>query len=141
MIRRVDAATVRPLRHAVLRPGQPLSEVTYPADEVGAHFAAYDGDRLLGVASVFAEDYPDTGEPGWRLRGMAVDPAARGRGIGAALLAATIEYAAAAGGRLYWCNARTPVLGFYARQGLSVAGAEFEIPGGGPHHRMRRPLP
>lgn len=141
MIRRVDAATVRPLRATVLRPGQPASAARYETDDVAVHFAAYDSDRVLGVATVFEEDYPGTGESGWRLRGMAVDPAARGRGSGAALLAATIEHAAAEGGRLYWCNARMSAVAFYERNGLVVASEEFDVPGIGPHRRMRRPLP
>lgn len=141
-IEQVDAETVRPLRHDVLRPGFPYEVSVQPTDDAATHFAAYDdAGRVVGVATVFAEPYPDTGEPAWRLRGMAVAPNARGGGYGGALLTAAVTYATGRGGALMWCNARVTALGFYARYGFAVDGEVFDVPGGGPHRRLRRPLP
>jgi predicted GNAT family N-acyltransferase len=138
---RLDPEAVRPLRQAVLRPHQRVDEVAFPGDALpgAAHFGARDGGgALLGVASVSPEPHPVAPRPGdWRVRGMATDPdGGRGRGAGALLLEACLAHARAAGGLRVWCNARSPVRGFYERAGFTVEGGEFELPGIGPHHLM-----
>jgi predicted GNAT family N-acyltransferase len=142
LIRRVAAAEVRPLRHLVLRPNRPFSETVYAGDDdpASVHFGAFAGDRLVGIASLYREDRPggDGSLAGWRLRGMATEPSARGRGHGRDLLAACVEHVAACGGGELWCNARSPVVAFYRAAGFEVLGDEFHIPGIGPHFLMRR---
>lgn len=139
VLRRVEAAVVRPLRRAVLRPGSPDEELVYAGDDDpdAGHVAAYIGDEVAGIASVTRQPY-DGVATAWRLRGMATAPAARGTGLGALLLAACVDHVAEHGGTLLWCNARTPALGFYERFGFEAAGEEFDIPGIGPHYVMRR---
>jgi predicted GNAT family N-acyltransferase len=39
-----------------------------------------------------------------------------------------------------WCNARTPAVGLYAREGFAIEGEEFELPEIGPHVVMTRSL-
>jgi GNAT superfamily N-acetyltransferase len=136
----VTPADVRPLRSAILRPGQPPEALVYPGDDDPAalHAAILDpGDgRVVGIASVAPDPHPHGGLPGdWRLRGMATDPAVRGRGYGAALLAACVEHARAHGGRRIWCNARVPARSLYERGGFTIDGGDesFDIPGIGPH--------
>jgi predicted GNAT family N-acyltransferase len=102
------------------------------------HLGAFDGDRLVGIASLYREDRPGGPAGGWRLRGMATEPDARGAGFGAALLAGSVEHAAAAGGSEVWCNARMPAVDFYRRAGFAVVSEEFEIDGIGPHVVMAR---
>jgi GNAT superfamily N-acetyltransferase len=139
----VDPAAVRPLRQRLLRPGQAAEELVYPGDALpGArHFAAVLDGSTVGIASVSPEPVPGSPDPGaWRVRGMATMPEHRERGVGAALLDACLEHAAAQGGRLAWCNARTPAAGFYARFGFAAQGGEFELPGIGPHLLMTRAL-
>ena len=51
-----------------------------------------------------------------------------------------IEHAGTEGGSELWGNARMPAVGFYRRAGLEVVGAEFEVPGIGPHVVMVRRL-
>lgn len=145
MIRRVGAAEIRPLRHLVLRPQQRFEETVYAGDDDRStvHFGAFAGDRVVGAASLYREDRPGGGDagPGWRLRGMATDPSARGQGHARDLLAACVDHVASAGGGELWCNARAEAAGFYRRAGFAVVGEEFEIPGIGPHFVMRRPVP
>lgn len=131
-----DAATVRPLRHAVLRPHQTLADCVYPGDDEpeSFHLVARDGQLVVGVASVYrqSEDGSSDGDS-WRLRGMATDPAYRGRGIGRRVLTECLRRVRAAGGAELWCNARTTAAGFYEGLGFQARGPDFELPGIGPH--------
>ncbi len=138
LICRVSAEDIRPLRHRVLRPGQAFLETRYPGDDAGVHFGAFDGDRLVGIASLYEEDRVDGPAGGWRLRGMATDPDVRGAGYGAALLVACVEQVAGAGGTELWCNARMVAVGFYRKGGFEVVSEEFDVPGIGPHVVMTR---
>ena len=99
------------------------------------HFAAYVDHRVVGVASVIEE--PESDGPGvWRLRGMAVSPALRGGGVGAALLERVRDFVARSDGGLLWCNARVTAQGFYLAAGFVVVGEPWDEPGIGPHVRM-----
>ncbi|HEX5750417.1 MAG TPA: GNAT family N-acetyltransferase [Archangium sp.] len=142
-LQRVPASETRYLRHVVLRPHQRPEELIYPGDDAPdtVHFALYVGGQQHGVASLYREPRPGTkSTTEWRLRGMAVLASNQGRGYGAALLQACIDHAARQGGTRLWCNARTTASGFYKRLGFNVEGAEFELPGIGPHYLMWRPL-
>lgn len=134
------ADDVRPLRHAVLRAGQPFATVVYPADALPETFHAAATDeagRIVGVATVGPEGHPDGAEPGdWRLRGMATDPDVRGRGFGAEALRAVLDHARAQGGTRVWCNARAGARGFYEHEGFVYDSDEFELPDIGPHFVM-----
>lgn len=133
-VRPIGAEETRPLRHAVLRPGRPWVDTVFPGDDHPAtvHLGAFDGDRLVGIASLYREARQGRGD-GWRLRGMATAVDARGLGAGRALLGACVAHVAAHGGGELWCNARTPAVTFYAAAGLQVVSDEFEIAGVGPH--------
>ncbi|MGD2156001.1 MAG: GNAT family N-acetyltransferase [Anaerolineales bacterium] len=142
-IRRISAEQARPLRQIVLRPGQPEAAVTYPGDDAPEtlHLGAYLEDKLIGVASVFLDSNTmQASLDAWRLRGMGVLEHFQGQGIGRALLQRCITYIASRGGTSLWCNARTPVLGFYLAMGFTPSGSEFHIPGAGPHYFMSRPI-
>ena len=118
-----------------------MEDVAYAADPDAAHFVAYDASgEVVGVATVFPQDHPVTGEAAWRLRGMAVAEPVRSTGCGGFLLRAVFDHVAAEGGRLLWCNARVTALDFYLRHGLGIDSEVFHVPGGGPHRRMRREL-
>lgn len=142
MIERVDAATIRPLRRAILRPTRPPEASIYDEDDDPAtvHLAAYaGGTRLIGCVTVFAEALDD--EPrAWRLRGMAVAEDRRGKGIGARLLAAAVDAVRDAGAPLLWCEAREAAQGFYEKHGFVSVGELFDVPVAGPHRHMRLPL-
>jgi GNAT superfamily N-acetyltransferase len=147
VVRRVPVAEIFPLRHAVLRPGRPVTASVYAEDAGAVHIGAWeesaDGDLLVGCATVFPDPWPGSAdrsapgaEPGaWRLRGMAVDPSRQGRGVGREVLAAAVAAAVEASAPLMWANARTAALGFYGSQGWVVAGPEFITPDTGLPHK------
>ncbi|MEE1801591.1 GNAT family N-acetyltransferase [Streptomyces sp. NPDC101062] len=78
---------------------------------------------------------PDTGALGR----LAVSPAARGLGIGAALVRAIEDAARERGLRVVDLHAQTHALGFYERLGYEAYGPEFPD-AGIPHRSMRRVL-
>jgi len=135
LIRVLSAEEVRPLRQRELRPNQAYEETAYPGDDLAetVHLGAFDGERLVGIASLYCEDRLDAPNPGWRLRGMATAADVRGAGFGAALLAACVEHVAASEGAELWCNARMTAVGFYRRAGFEVVSDEFDVPGIGAH--------
>jgi predicted GNAT family N-acyltransferase len=136
----VEVGVVRPLRHAVLRPGAPWSDSFYPADDLDdtLHLAVRDGEVVIGVATVFPEAYD--GHPAWRLRGMAVVEGRRGEGVGSRLLAEVLSQVRSRGADLLWCNARTVALSFYSTHGFTIVGEEFLAAHGVPHYLAMLPL-
>lgn len=113
------AAAVPPGEPAAA-PGTPLACVTFFPDPLPAAAAEVAGD--LAGAGV-----------GYRFRGLASAPAARGQGYGAAVLRAGLAEAAARGAHWAWCNGRTGARDFYARQGFTAVGEEFDLPPAGRH--------
>ena len=136
-VRRATADEIFPLRHAVLRPGRPVTASVYATDADAVHIGAWDtaadGATLVGCATVFPDPWPGGDDPAapspepraWRLRGMAVDPSRHRTGVGRDVLAAAVAAAVDAGAPLLWANARTTALPFYESQGWAVAGEEF----------------
>ena len=135
-VRSVDISRTRPLRRSVLRPHQTESDLAAHEPEDAFAVGAFDGDALVAVGFVA----PD-GEPGgWRVRGMATAPAARGRGAGTAVLAALMEHALQRGATRVWANVRTPARSLYEGAGFEVVSDEFELPDIGPHVVMELTL-
>jgi GNAT superfamily N-acetyltransferase len=126
------AEVIRPLRHRVLREGRPLEDAVWSGDEEARHFLLRWAGEVVAVATVMHSAFPDGDGPSLQLRGMAVAPEHRGKGLGAELLHAICREV----GAPMWCNARDSALPFYEKQGWSVHGEGFEIARVGPHHRM-----
>jgi len=87
-----------------------------------------------------AAPWDPPGDAGWRLRGMATAPEVRGWGVGADLVTRVLEHARAQQGRVLWCTARIPAVGFYQRQGFVTRGGTWEEPVIGTHIHMLHPL-
>src|SRR4051812_4543863 len=144
VVHRARVDEIFPLRHAVLRPGRPVSYSVYSEDDGAVHIGAWDDDMLVGCATVFPDPWAGTAaqpseQSAWRLRGMAVDPSRQGSGVGREVLAAAVDAAVGGGAPLMWANARTSALGFYQRHGWRVVGEEFIAADTGlPHHPMLR---
>lgn len=142
-VRPISAAETRPIRQKVLRPTQTAEELVFPGDDepTAGHFGAFVGHDLVGVASVYEQGETGQTEAGlWRLRGMAVLPEYRGRGLGVRLFEATADHAIVHGGSTYWCTARVTARDFYLARGMHQVGDEFELPTIGPHVIMRMAL-
>lgn len=140
-IRPITAAQTRPLRHAVLRPFQPIEQLFYPGDEApdSFHVGAFRSGEIVGIASVSRQPPPERGAPtAWQLRGMATTPEVRRQGYGAAFVAACVEHVARHGGSAIWCNARVSAIPFYHALGFTITSDVFERPRTGPHVVMWR---
>jgi len=144
-IAEVSAAEVRPLRHLVLRPGRPFETTFIPHDDDADtwHLAARDGDRLVGVITLFPDPFDRlTPAPAERFRWMAVHPDWQGRGVGRALLHAAALRLEARGVPTMWAYGRDSAQGFYERYGFSVVGDGFIDPDTGiSHHIVRADVP
>jgi len=117
----------------VLRPGRPPEDSVWPGDDdpLAGHVALRDEHgEIVAVGSVMPEG------PGWRVRGMATAPPARGRGYGARVLAELVEHARAHGAQLIWCHARVPAVPLYERAGFRAVTDVYVLPETGPHRRM-----
>jgi GNAT superfamily N-acetyltransferase len=129
-VRRARAEEIFPLRHAVLRPGRPVSASVYGEDDRAVHIGAWDDDLLVGCATVFPDPWKGSdlqpSEPdAWRLRGMAVDPSRHRSGVGRQVLTGVVAAADDVHAPLLWANARVTALPFYEANGWVVVGAEF----------------
>jgi len=140
---RVDASVGLPLRQRVLRPHQTLDELRAPDDDAPdtGHYAAFAGEDVVATGSIRREPPPwaPDDDVAWRVRGMATAEAWRNRGVGAQVLQAILAHAAARGGGLVWCSARTPAVPFYVRAGFRARGDPWVDPVIGPHVAMERP--
>lgn len=128
----------------MLRPHQSPDELVYPGDDAldTLHLGMDLNGEIVGVASIYRQPPPgeDDDERAWRLRGMAITPALQRRGYGGTLLKACLAHAAAQGGRMMWCNARTTAAEFYLALGFEISGEAYELEGIGPHYMMRRAI-
>ncbi|MEU1331845.1 GNAT family N-acetyltransferase [Streptomyces sp. NPDC005865] len=120
-------------------------ELEYDAYDAGAvHVLAVREDgvplgtgRLLTGAAAAAKNGGDAAVGA--LGRLAVTRAARGLGVGAALVRAIEDAARARGLTAVDLHAQTQALGFYERLGYEVYGPEFPD-AGIPHRAMRKPL-
>jgi uncharacterized OsmC-like protein/predicted GNAT family N-acyltransferase len=139
-IRRIAADDTYALRQSLLRPHQNIDEMNYPGDlhPDTVHFGAYLDGTLVGIASLYQEqpaDWPLMGR-GFKLRGMATTPEARGLGLGSALLRTCHAHARVNAASAVWCSARLNAEGFYSRHGFVRQGDPFDLPAIGPHVLM-----
>ena len=135
-IRPASAHEVMDLRHAVLRHGLPRQTAMFPGDDAptAKHFIAEQDGKVIGCATLHLNEWNQT--PAWQLRGMAVDPAHQGQGVGSALLNAIGNAVAASQTNQLWCNARIHAAEFYRKHGWQTASEVLEIPHAGPHVKM-----
>jgi predicted GNAT family N-acyltransferase len=114
------------LRHAVFVEEQqvPVELERDAQDEAAFHAIALDGGRCVGTGRLVRQE----GGVG-RVGRMAVDRAARRRGVGDRVLAALEARARADGLRQIELHAQCYVEAFYARNGYARDGEEFEEAG------------
>lgn len=68
------------------------------------NFGVYDGDRLVAFAGL-ARDFPKPSE--WWLGLLVIDPAERGRGLGARIHQELVDWVAAQSGTMLWIAVQT----------------------------------
>ena len=124
------------LRRAVLRTplGLDYSTADMVAESGDTLFAAYEGERLVGVV-MLRPDWTDS----VKLRQMAVSEDMRGQRVGEQLLAAFEAHARELGVHHVGLAARKTAIGFYERLGYAVDGDEF-IEVTIPHRHMSKTL-
>jgi predicted GNAT family N-acyltransferase len=102
-------------------------------DSEALHLVAVDGERLVGTCRlVFGGGVA-------RLGRMAVEPDARGRGVGAALLEEAERESRTAGAERVRLHAQIAARSLYERGGFEQLGAVF-VEEGIPHVAMEKPL-
>ena len=103
----------------------------------GMEWDGLDGACVHALANAADGTAIGTGRlaPDGRIGRMAVLADWRGRGVGAAVLAALIESARARGMRALHLHAQTHAIAFYERFGFAVHGPEFDE-AGIPHREM-----
>lgn len=142
-VRPAKSAELVELRWRILRQGLPREEAMFNGDDADTslHFCAQEQatSRVVCCATFHLNTWEN--QPAYQLRGMATDTDCRGLGLGANVLtlaeSAIIHHTPV---RLLWCNARTPALGFYQKQGWVVRSELFHIPTAGPHVKMTKEL-
>ncbi len=129
----------------MLRRDTPSDNVhfAHDGDPETRHLAVRDEQGTVIAASTWSPapfpDRPD--EPAVQLRGMAVSADHRGRGLGAAMIAAGFDAARRRGAVLVWANARDSALDFYVANGFAVVGDGFRTTDTDlPHHRIVQQL-
>lgn len=116
------SAQERALRFEALRRplGMPPGSEIFPFEEESLHLVAIEDGRVIGCVL-----FRPQGGSG-RLFAMAVDEAARGRGVGAALVARLEAHLRDQGFEEVFLHARDHALGFYEKLGYRIEGAPFE---------------
>jgi predicted GNAT family N-acyltransferase len=134
-----DWPEVAALRHRVfvLEQGVPAEVERDDADATAVHALSRDDDgRVAATGRLLL----DAAGPGRAVIGrMAADPAVRGRGHGAAVLAALQQEAAVRGQSEIELHAQVSARRFYERAGYTSVGDEYEEAGIA-HVTMRRAL-
>lgn len=141
-IRPIAAAETLPLRHAILRPHQPMGSLVYKGDHApdALHVGAFLDGELVGIASISFEPH-ETEPRAWRLRGMATQERVHGLGVGRALIDACVKHVLEHNGRMLWCHGRTSAWGFYRAMSFEKYGEEFISGSGtGAHYVMIRKI-
>ncbi|AWH74357.1 hypothetical protein DCS32_09355 [Dokdonia sp. Dokd-P16] len=141
-LREIAAQDTWPVRHPVLRAGRPIEDVYMEADEQAStfHLGMYHNNSIVGVASFMEDTHEEFTGIQTRLRGMAVLPEYRNKGIAAQILKKGEEILKERERTILWFNARTVALDFYKNLGYKLIGEEFDIPQVGPHVRMKKDL-
>jgi predicted GNAT family N-acyltransferase len=123
------------IRVFVTEQGGPLSEEPDRWDREARQFVVMSEEGVVGTARVYHPEPAVT-----KLGRICLLPEYRGRGWGALLLRALLDYSMTLGPRCILLDAQTYALPFYERFGFRPLGEVF-FDAGLPHRRMERTLP
>lgn len=143
-VEELPLADILELRTRVLRKGTPSSNPSYSEDSDSStvHLGVRDLGRVIAVSSWINRPYPhDATSVAIQLKGMAVDEALQGSGIGRLIIDAGEARAHQCGASIVWARARDAALDFYIKCGYSVVGEMFmDEATGMPHHIVVKQL-
>lgn len=145
-VKKVRLDEIVDLRWRVLRQPKGKSlETAYTKEDFYVstyHFGVFTEDGNLVCCGSFLLGDLNEENGGYQLRFMATDATYQGKGAGSALLKFAKEILDKEFGKLkyFWCNAREESIEFYEKNGWATVGEKFEIPGVGPHIKMKKEL-
>ncbi|RVG26265.1 GNAT family N-acetyltransferase [Sinorhizobium meliloti] len=141
-IRSISLDEAIAIRHQFLKPHLPPDETLSPGDldPEGVHLGAFLEGTFVGAMSAGPEQCPllEVVRGSWRLRGFAVYPQHRAKGIGTRLLEEIIASASASSRNLLWGTPRLRIVDLYRRFGFETIGEPFEIEPSGLHQTVVR---
>ena len=123
------------LRFDVLRDGLPRGTEHYPGideDPRTTFLCAYDNGELIGCSTLQVDRREDCK---FRIRGMAVRPKHRNKGVGTQIVKGLQAFAKSQGSGI-WCKARIKAVPMYERCGFKKVSDVFEIKPIGLHYDM-----
>ena len=125
------------LRWRVLRKpwDQPRGIEVDELDDKAIHIAAYDEDKIVGVARLHFNSKEEA-----QIRYMAVDENYRNRGIGSKMLENLEKIAKEKGARYIILNARENAVEFYLKNGYELIEKSYLLFGTIQHYKMRKVL-
>lgn len=139
MVEFVTAEQTLPLRSELLREGKvPPEKCGFEGDkkEDAFHLGYFEDERIVAIVSFLPQNREGFTGTGYRLRGMAVLPAYRKRGIGNLTVNFGVLYLRGRKVNYVWCDARKVAYNFYLGLGFEFVSDEFEVPGIGTHRVM-----
>lgn len=136
----VKASDLIKLRSQVLRPNQSVDSAIFLGDDWPStiHLAFFDLDQCVSCGTFIKDicaEWPTAISP-YRLRGMATAENYRGKSLGTKILVEGEARLREIGCDLLWFNARENAFEFYQKNGFTLMGELFDIPGTGPHKIM-----
>ncbi len=137
VVREITEPETVPLRHRLLRAGQPLAAVKMSGEDGAVWFGVTHDGKVEGTAGLFRETSPD-GDSEFRLRGMTTSSVIRGSGLGRMLVDALVDRVRTDGADSVWCAARIEAAGFYEQVGFEQTSEQYDVKDIGPHVRMKR---
>ncbi|MEY4165832.1 MAG: hypothetical protein RLZ84_407 [Actinomycetota bacterium] len=137
-VEELPLSDVLDVRTKVLRRGTPSSNPSYSedSDPSTVHLGVRDSGQVIAVSSWIERPFPlDPTAVAVQLKGMAVDDALQGTGIGRLIIDAGEDHARHRRASIVWARARDAALDFYTKCGYSVIGEMFMDEATGlPHH-------
>lgn len=130
-----DIAACRALRRTVFIEEQGIAEADEwdDLDQIATHLIAHESGRACGTARVYLQD--GIGKIGR----VCVLEEARGTGLGAALIRASMSELSRMGATRARLGAQTHAIAFYEKLGFTAFGPEYDD-AGIPHRDMEAPL-
>lgn len=142
-VKEVSVDDILPIRSAELREGIDTELCRFDEDnEIDTiHLGLFYEGQIIGCLTVIRKQHEAFTEPNQhQYRGMAVKKAYQGNATGNLLLNKADRLVLARNARFIWIHARKRALNFYRRNGYSVVGSSFDIPGIGAHYLMSKRL-